>query len=223
MPFSIPRSTFYFSVYIPNHKEKTMFSTIKYKKAAKALAAAGLVFAASSYATDQEALHVIKVKQINDDVKVTVSEGHNTDVRVIKLDKADLGSEVLVEKLGDLPIEARQRVEEVLEQIDLNDNKVTFFADKVIQKLGKDGEVNEMVFVQHDSEDFALHLPPEPPLPPGAPKPVKPAKAPVVFKFSFGEDGEGDHEFKLITSLLKETKLTPEQIDELQTLLNEKY
>ncbi|TLX47726.1 hypothetical protein C1E24_06965 [Pseudoalteromonas phenolica] len=200
-----------------------MFSTIKYKKVAKALAAAGIVFAASSYATDKEALHVIKVKQINDDVKVMVSEGHNSDVRVIKLDKADLNSEVLVEKLADLPDEARQKIEEVLEQIDLNDNKVTVFADKVVQKLGKDGEVNKVVFVQHDSEDFTLHLPPEPPLPPGAPKPVKPAKAPKIFKFSFGTDGEGDHEFKLITSLLKETKLTPEQIDELQTLLNEKY
>ncbi|MFY8301018.1 hypothetical protein AAEU28_19800 [Pseudoalteromonas sp. SS15] len=200
-----------------------MFSTIKYKKVAQALAAAGLVFAASSYATDTETHHVIKVKQINGDVKVMVSEGHNSNVRVIKLDKAELGSDVLAEKLADLTVETRQKVEEVLEQIDLNDNKVTIFADKVVQKLGKDGEVNKVVFVQHNSEDFTLHLPPEPPLPPGAPKPVKPTKAPKVFKFSFDADGEGDHGFKLITSLLKETKLTPEQIDELQTLLNEKY
>ncbi len=200
-----------------------MFSTIKYKKVAKALAAAGIVFAASSYATDKEALHVIKVKQINDDVKVMVSEGHNSDVRVIKLDKADLGSEVLIEKLADLPNETRQKVEEVLQQIDVEVDGVSIFSDKVLQTFDKDGAVNKMVFVQNDSEDFTLLLPPEPPLPPGAPQPVKPAKAPKVFKFSFGADGEGDHEFKLISSLLKETKLTPEQIDELQTLLNEKY
>ena len=200
-----------------------MFSTIKYKKVAKALAAIGIVFAASSYATDKEALHVIKIKQVNDDVKVMVSEGHNSDVRVIKLDKADLGSEVLVEKLADLPDETRQKVEEVLQQIDVEVDGVSIFSDKVLQTFDKGGAVNKMVFVQHDSEDFTLHLPPEPPLPPGAPKPVKPTKAPKVFKFSFGTDGEGDHEFKLISSLLKETKLTPEQIDELQILLNEKY
>lgn len=204
-----------------------MFSTIKYKKGAKALAAAGLVFAASSYATDIETHHVIKVKQIDGDVKVMVNEGHNNDVRVIKLDKADLGSEELAEKLAEklaeLPDETRQKVEEVLQQIDVEVDGVSIFSDKVLQTFDKDGAVNKMVFVQHDSEDFTLHLPPEPPLPPGAPNPVKPTKAPKVFKFSFGADGEGDHEFKLISSLLKETKLTPEQIDELQTLLNEKY
>jgi hypothetical protein len=200
-----------------------MFSTIKYKKVVKALAAAGFVFAASSYATEKETHHMIKVKQIHDDVKVMVSEGHNSDVRVIKLDKAELGGDVLAEKLADLPDETRAKVEEVLSQINTKgENGVFLFSDKVVQTFAGDGEGKKMVFV-HGGEDFALHLPPEPPLPPGAPKPVKPAKAPKVFKFSFGADGEGDHEFKLITSLLKETKLTPEQIDELQTLLNEKY
>lgn len=200
-----------------------MFSTIKYKKVAKALAAAGIVFAASSYATEKETHHMIKVKQIHDDVKVMVSEGHNSDVRVIKLDKAELGSDVLAEKLADLPDETRAKVEEVLSQISTKGEEGVFlFSDKVVQTFAGDGEGKKMVFV-HGGEDFALHLPPEPPLPPGAPKPVKPTKAPKVFKFSFGADGEGDHEFKLITSLLKETKLTPEQIDELQTLLNEKY
>jgi len=200
-----------------------MFSTIKYKRVVKALAAAGIVVAASSYAADKEAHHVIKVKQINDDVKVMVSEGHNSDVRVIKLDKEDLASDVLVEKLADLPDETREKVEEVLSQISAKgDDGVFLFSDKVVQTVSEDGKSKQMVFI-HGGEGFKLHLPPEPPMPVDPAQPVKPIKTAKVFKFSIGTDGEGDHEFKLISSLLKEAQLTPEQIDELQTLLNEKY
>ena len=200
-----------------------MFSTIKYKKIANALAAAGFIFASTSYASDKESQHSIKIKQIQDDVKVMVSEGHNSDVRVIKLDKADLGRDALEEKLDDLPDDMREKIESLLEQIDIQGNEVTILSDKLVQTFGEDGTFHKTIILQQDSEDFTLHLPPEPPLPPGAPKPAKPTNGLKVFKFSFDGDGKGEYEFKLLSALLKESNLSVEQLDELQTLLNEKY
>lgn len=194
-----------------------MFSTIKFKKLTKALFAAGLVFAANGYAADTEQDHIIKVKTLLDDVKVMVSEG--TDVHVIKLDKADLDSAELVEKLDQLPESARGKVEALLAQINEHDtDNMVVLADKVIESVGEGGLAKKVMFISGNNE-LELELPPEPPLPPGAVKPVKPVK---VFKIALDGDDAGSHEYKLLAALLKKAQLSPEQIDELQTLLNEK-
>lgn len=168
----------------------------------------GTLFTASSYASDE--VHTLKIHKMNDDVKVMVSEGDN--VQVIKIDKSELSDTDLDEKLSSLPEETRSKIKDLLADAKImhHSGKFVYFDD------GEDGKKIEKVIMLGDVNELDMPVAPVPPVPPHPAKPVK------VMKFAFNTHGDNDHLFGALTAMLKEAKLTPEQIDELQTLLNQK-
>lgn len=194
-----------------------MLLTHSLNKFSQLLLVSGLMLASGVVAAQNTQTTMIKLEQDLSDLKVMVNEGQGN--HVIHFDKSELGSAQLDEKISQLPAESQEKVRKLLTQIESGEGKNVFvLKDKVIEAYTDGDDItHKMVFISQGYE-LNIDIPP-PPAAPNAPKHPEHVK---VMKFALDIEGEGGHEFAVIKSLLQNATLTPEQIDEIQTLLNSK-
>lgn len=189
-----------------------MLVTHSLNKLSQLVLASGLLLASGLVAAQNVQTTVVKLEKDASDMKVMVDEGQGA--HVIQFDSSELGSAELDDKISQLPAEAQEKVRKLLTQIESGEGKNVFvLKDKTIETyMDGDGSDHKVMFISH-AEDINVEIPPAP----AHPEHVK------VMKFALEMDGgEKNHEFMMIKSLLKSATLTPEQIDEIQTLLNKK-
>ncbi|MDP5214786.1 hypothetical protein ORJ66_17175 [Pseudoalteromonas tunicata] len=184
-------------------------------KFSQLLLSAGLMVASGLVMAEQAKTTVIKLEKELSDVKVLVDEGQGS--QFIHFDKSELGSAELDEKINQLPADTQEKVRKLLAKMAAGDGKNVFILDDKTIETFSDDTSHKMVFISNGDElNFDIPSPPPAPNAPAQSHNVK------VMKFAFEMDGEEGHEFMLIKTLLQKAKLNPEQIDEIQTLLNSK-
>lgn len=186
-------------------------------KFSQLLLSAGLMVASGLVMAEQAKTTVIKLEKELSDVKVLVDEGQGS--QFIQFDTSELGSAELDEKINQLPADTQEKVRKLLAKMESGEGKNVFIMDDKTIETFSDGDdtSHKMVFISNGDElNFDIPSPPDAPDIPAEPHKVK------MMKFAFEMAGEEGHEFMLIKTLLQKAKLNPEQIDEIQTLLNSK-
>ena len=194
-----------------------MLVTHSLNKLSQLVLVSGLLLTSGLVAAKHVQTTVVKLEKDASDMKVMVDEGQGA--HVIQFDSSELGGAELDDKISQLPAEAQEKVRKLLTQIESGEGKNVFvLKDKVIEAYTDGDDItHKMVFISQGDE-LNIDIPP-PPAAPNAPKHPEHVK---VMKFALDIEGEGGHEFAVIKSLLQNATLTPEQIDEIQTLLNSK-